>query len=246
MNDSETIWLAFADYYRSTILSRETDPNKLHDLKAGLDKAQVYSEADVEDLVRKFLGNESRESLDPILDGCAARYRDDLDEDGQVAFKGDAKAFVRTYNFLASIIAFGNPAWEKLCIFLNFLIPKLPAPREEDLSKGVLDSIDMESYRVEVQALKPILLPDEDAEIDPAVPRRYPPRSRPTRPTRTPWRETTGRTPASSTTGPSSVSSSRCSRIRPSSSSSSWTTRASANGLPIPFSPKPIATLPGS
>jgi len=169
MNDSETIWFAFADYYRSTILSRETDPNKLHDLKAKLDKAQVYSEEDIEDLVRRFLGNESREFLDPILDGCAARYRDDLDEDGQVAFKGDAKAFVRTYNFLASIIAFGNPAWEKLCIFLNFLIPRLPAPREEDLSKGILDSIDMESYRVEVQALRHILLPDEDAEIDPAM-----------------------------------------------------------------------------
>ncbi len=34
-------------------------------------------------------------------------------------------------------------------IFLNFLIPKLPAPIEEDLSKGILESIDMDSYRVE-------------------------------------------------------------------------------------------------
>ena len=44
---------------------------------------------------------------------------------------------------------------------------KLPAPREEDLSKGVLDAIDMESYRVEKQAMRKIALPDEDAEIDP-------------------------------------------------------------------------------
>ena len=34
MNDSDTIQKAFADYYRTTILSEETDPNKLHDLKA--------------------------------------------------------------------------------------------------------------------------------------------------------------------------------------------------------------------
>ena len=35
-NDIETIQAAFADYYRTTILSEETDPNKLHDLKADL------------------------------------------------------------------------------------------------------------------------------------------------------------------------------------------------------------------
>ena len=37
MNDTDTIQAAFADYYRTTILSEETDPNKLHDLKAALD-----------------------------------------------------------------------------------------------------------------------------------------------------------------------------------------------------------------
>jgi type I restriction enzyme R subunit len=28
-------------------------------------------------------------------------------------------------------------------------VPKLPAPKEEDLSKGLLETIDMDSYRVE-------------------------------------------------------------------------------------------------
>src|SRR5262249_46248859 len=32
-NDDETIMKSFADYYQTTILSRETDPNKLHTLK---------------------------------------------------------------------------------------------------------------------------------------------------------------------------------------------------------------------
>ena len=34
--------LAFQDYYRTTLPAEETDPNKLHDLKAALDAAQVY------------------------------------------------------------------------------------------------------------------------------------------------------------------------------------------------------------
>ncbi len=33
-NNTETIEQSFADYYRTTILSKETDPNKLHTLKA--------------------------------------------------------------------------------------------------------------------------------------------------------------------------------------------------------------------
>ena len=41
-NDADTIRDAFADYYRTTVLADESDPNKLHDLKAALDGYQVY------------------------------------------------------------------------------------------------------------------------------------------------------------------------------------------------------------
>ncbi len=166
-NDADTIQAAFEDYYRTTILSAETDPNKLHDLKADLDSYQVYDDTTVDQLVERYLGGADRDQLDPILDACVATYVDTLDEDGQVDFKGKSKAFVRTYSFLASVLSFSNAAWEKLSIFLNFLIPKLPAPKEEDLSKGILEAIDMDSYRVEVHAAMPIGLTDQDAEIAP-------------------------------------------------------------------------------
>jgi type I restriction enzyme R subunit len=167
MNDSETIQEAFAYYYRTTILAEETDPNRLHDLKAALDGRQVYTDAQIEEFVELYLGGADRDRLDPILDACVAVYRAQLDEDGQVDFKGKAKAFTRTYGFLSSILPYTNAEWEKLSIFLNFLIPKLPAPVEEDLAKGILEAIDMESYRVEKKAAMEIRLPDEDAEIPP-------------------------------------------------------------------------------
>ena len=167
LNDANTIRDAFADFYRATILADETDPNKLHDLQAELEGTQVYSEEQVEKLTRSYLGGEDRGRLDPILDRCVAVYRSELDEDGQVAFKGGAKAFVRTYAFLSLVLPYTDAEWEKRSIFLNVLIPKLPAPEEEDLSKGILDAIDLDSYRVEKQAMQRIMLPDEDAEIDP-------------------------------------------------------------------------------
>ena len=166
-NDANTIQEAFADYYRTTILSEETAPNKLHDLKAALDGYQVYADAEIDRLVTLYLGGADRDQLDPVLDACVAVYKGQLDEDGQVDFKGKAKAFGRAYGFLASILPYTNAEWEKLSIFLNFLVPKLPAPVEEDLSKGILESIDMDSYRVEKKASIRVQLADEDAEIDP-------------------------------------------------------------------------------
>lgn len=167
-DNAEAVKAAFQDYYRATIQTGETDSNKLHDLKNDLDAKQVYSWQQVENLVALYVTGADRDKLDPILDACVAEYIDALDEDNQVEFKGKAKAFVRSYGFLAAILTYGHPAWEKLAIFLNFLIPKLPAPKEEDLSKGVLEAIDMDSYRVEAQASLKMSMDDTDGIIEPA------------------------------------------------------------------------------
>jgi type I restriction enzyme R subunit len=37
-----------------------------------------------------------------------ADYRERLDEDGQVDFKGEAKAFLRNYGFLSQVLPYTN------------------------------------------------------------------------------------------------------------------------------------------
>ena len=82
-------------------------------------------------------------------------------------FKGKAKAFTRSYDFLASVLPYSNPGWERLSILLNCLVPKLPSPKEDDLAAGILETIDMDSYRVEKKAIQQIALNDTDAAIEP-------------------------------------------------------------------------------
>ncbi|MGI9251651.1 MAG: type I restriction endonuclease subunit R [Pseudohongiellaceae bacterium] len=166
-NDSDMIQKSFEPYYRTTILSDKTDPNKLHNLQSTLDSHQVYSEQQISNLVELYLNGAARDQLDPILDTCVNTYKTDLKEDDQVDFKGKAKTFVRIYGFLAAVLPYSYAEWEKLYTFLNFLIPKLPAPKEDDLSRGILETIDMDSYRAEIQASQKIGLPDQDGEIDP-------------------------------------------------------------------------------
>ncbi len=173
-NDADDIERSFADYYRATMLSGETDANKLHDLKYRLDESEVYTQERVEGVNRAFyfhngngLGSRRRgDSFEPILEDCVERYLK-LDEDGQVEFKGDAKSFTRTYAFLSQITDIRSKEWEELHTFLSFLIPKLPSPVEDDLSAGIEQAVDLESYHIEKQEMMKIILEDEDAEIEP-------------------------------------------------------------------------------
>ena len=166
-NDADTIEASFAPYYRTTVLGEETDPNKLHDLAAVLRASGVYTPEHVETFVERYLAGVERDRLDPLLDACAAEYIENLDEDDQVAFKGSAKAFVRTYGFLSAVLPYSNVEWEKLSIFLDFLLPKLPAPKEGDLAAGILETVDIDSYRVEKRTAMAIAVADDDGELDP-------------------------------------------------------------------------------
>ena len=165
-NKPELIEKSFSRYYRTTILSGETDPNKLYDLVATMEEYQVYSDEDVERLVDMYLDGADRDKLDPTIDACTAIYKQ-LETEDQIKFKSAAKAFCRTYGFLGAILPYGNADWERLSIFLNLLIPKLPSPREDDLSHGILEAIDLESYRNEARESMSIILEDSDSEVGP-------------------------------------------------------------------------------
>jgi type I restriction enzyme R subunit len=165
-NKTSNIEEAFSKFYRTTILSGETDPNKLYDLISVMEEYQVYDVSDVEQLVELFLSGAQRDRLDPILDACTAVYKQ-LELNDQIKFKSAAKSFVRTYGFLGAILPYGNVEWEKLSIFLNLLIPKLPLPRGDDFSEGILSTIDLNSYRNEAREAIAIKLEDADAEIAP-------------------------------------------------------------------------------
>lgn len=166
VNDTDKIKEAFDRYYKTTILSGETDVNKLNDLVDVIEPMEVYSQNQLDKFVDLYLGNAPREKLDPILDVCVENFKK-LEMDGQIQFKGCAKSFVRTYNFLSSILPYGSPAWEKLSIFLNLLTGKLPKLKIDDDTDEIYKDVSLEGYRLEAQATMAIVLKDENSEIEP-------------------------------------------------------------------------------
>lgn len=151
-NTAEEIEKAFKPYFESTILGEATDPNKLFDLQDALDNFQVYTREQVIEFSDKILANVPVDQLHAMLDSSTAIFRNDLAEEQQADFRAKVKTYVRLYIFLSQIVPFENPYLERLYIFLNHLQNKLGGETPIDLAQGILDNIDMDSYRLQLEA----------------------------------------------------------------------------------------------
>ena len=167
VNTTDDISEAFEPYYTTTILSEETDPNRLNDLQEALADHQVYSEAEVKEFCRLYHNGAERSEVASILDTAAQVFRDNLFKEEKIDFKTKAKSFERTYNFLGCLLDFNNPYWEELWWFLKYLIPKLTIDDTDDFAADILDDVDMESYRVSRQGMTNTALGEEDNEVAP-------------------------------------------------------------------------------
>ncbi len=166
-NTVEDIKSAFDPYYTSTILSEETSPNKLNDLLDALEKFEIFNEELVKDFFEKYSSNASRNFLDPIIDSAAHIFKYDLSLDKQIDFKQKVKSFLRTYSYLAKLLDFNNLYWEQLWWYLKYLLPKLIIEGDEDLAEGIIESIDMDSYRPDKQHTDKIILDDGIGVVEP-------------------------------------------------------------------------------
>ncbi len=167
-NDAGVIADSFSRYYKTAILSGETDPNELYNLEAIVMECEVFTQDEVKELVKLYTDGGSREKIDSVLDKHAVIFAN-LDKDLQIKFKRSARRFVKLYNFLGAILPYSNAEWERLCIFLTLLLPKLPAVRDDDFPAGLYEAVDLESYRIEAKETMSLALDDDDKEISPAT-----------------------------------------------------------------------------
>lgn len=165
-NDADTIKESFQRFFKATILSKETDPNKLNDLIQTIEEANIYTQEDVDVLNEKYWAGASREELDPIVNASVDRFKE-LEEKEQVRCKSSVKAFLRTYPFLAAVLPFKSVEWEKLNTFYALLVHKLPVLRGEDFTEGLLEAIDFDQYRIVKGEEQKIQLENKDTEIEP-------------------------------------------------------------------------------
>lgn len=165
-NDADSIRDSFQRFYKTTILSKETDPNKLNDLILEIEAANIYTETDIYSLNEKYWSGAPREEIDPIINASVERFKE-LDENSQIRCKSSIKAYLRTYPFLAAVLPFKSVEWEKLNTYYTLLIHKLPVLKGEDFTEGLIEAIDFDQYRIIKGEEQKIELENSDAEIEP-------------------------------------------------------------------------------
>ena len=168
-NDPELIKDAFQRYYKTTLLSGESDINKLNDLTETIEKFNIYTQEDEDSVVElKLSGNdEDRPKIDAILDGIVNRFKDELNEEQQIKCKSAIKNFCRCYPYFSAIMPYESPEWEKQYIFYALLVKKLPKLKIDDFTEGLLQDIDFDKYRLVKEEERAIVLENTVTEIDP-------------------------------------------------------------------------------
>lgn len=173
-NSTEDIKTAFDPFYTATTLSKATDVNVLHDLKAALDSVGVYEWFEVEDFTDKYFRGVNAQELSPIIDIGADRFNRalELEDQTKADYKIKAKQFVKIYGQMASIMPYEVMDWEKLFWFIKFLIPKLfVTDKESDALDELLNTVDLSTYGLErVKLNSSIGLDSTETELDPQNP----------------------------------------------------------------------------
>lgn len=165
-NDADDIQKSFQRFYKTTLLSKETDPNKLNSLIQEIEDANIYTDDEVRELNDRYWKGEEREKLDPIVNVAVERFNT-LDDNKKILCKSSIRGFLRTYPFVAAVMPFKSTEWEMLETYYSLLIHKLPKLSQEDFTKGLIDAIDFDSYRLIRGEEKKIELENKETEIDP-------------------------------------------------------------------------------
>lgn len=157
-NTHEEIGESFSTFYEQTFLGEPTDINKIFDLKSNLYEYEIFSQEEVDEFAERILRRERENIIHAKLDVMVARYDALGSDDTKLEFYNKARTYLKDYSFLAQILPFEDIELEKTYILLKKLIAKLMPPRAEDLAKGILDNVDFESYRVQLDKTLDITL----------------------------------------------------------------------------------------
>ena len=166
VNDTEKIVESFQPFYTSTVLTGETEPDKLYDLQNEIESFTIFSDDHIDRFCKEFYRNtETDERLHPIIDEVVDNFKNLENDEQKEEFKSKIQSFIRLYSYISQIINFTEVNWEKLYVFLRFLNKKLPKGIIDRIS--IIDSVDLGSLRIQMMGESRLSLEDKGGEIEP-------------------------------------------------------------------------------
>ncbi|MDE0300808.1 MAG: type I restriction endonuclease [Candidatus Poribacteria bacterium] len=165
VNEPDAVQAAFQQYYQTTMLAEETDPNRLYDLQRQLEDFNLFDEHHLDRFCRVFYDQEEPdERMQGILDEVVQSWRE-REEEEREEFRSALQSYIRLYGYISQLISFTDAGLEKLYVFVRSLNKKLPKREGADVS-DVLEAVDLDSFRVQqVHKDLQLKLESEDSEV---------------------------------------------------------------------------------
>jgi len=147
-NDVDQVVESFQKYYTTTLLTGETDPDKLYEYLTEIQSYNLFTKQEVEDFCKVFFAKDRDDGeLQPYLNQALDLYNKIEDEEKQEEFKSLIQSFMRLYGYVSQIMSFTDEDIEKAFIFLRYLNKKLPKKSSDRLD--ISDAIDLDSLRIQ-------------------------------------------------------------------------------------------------
>lgn len=189
VNEPQDILDAFLPYYKDASIEGNTDPDLVHDIRAKLDAAGIYTDAEIDAFVAGYFGK-NHGALTAPLTSAAARFADawhaaqassdKAKVDELELFRKDVGSFVRLYDFLSQIVNYEDVELEKRSLFLRLLRPRLVRAKGAEIidlstvelthikqARAADQSLDLASG--DIIALKPAIAPGSGQSRDPQM-----------------------------------------------------------------------------
>ena len=166
VNTHEEIGKSFSTFYGQTYLKEPTNIDNIYTLKSELFDYGIYTQDELNSFIEAIRKEQDENKIHSKLDNMIKEYNAKSDDE-KTKFYTKAKVYLRKYAFLAQILPFNDIELEKLSILLKMLITKIVPPRTEDLAKGILNNVDLNSIRIILDSKKDISL-SSNGELSPA------------------------------------------------------------------------------
>ncbi|EOD4833739.1 type I restriction endonuclease subunit R [Campylobacter upsaliensis] len=166
VNTHEEIGKSFSTFYGQTYLKEPTNIDNIYTLKSELFDYGIYTQDELNSFIEAIRKEQDENKIHSKLDNMIKEYNAKNDDE-KTEFYTKAKVYLREYAFLAQILPFNDIELEKLSILLKMLITKIVPPRTEDLAKGILNNVDLNSIRIILESKKDISL-SNNGELSPA------------------------------------------------------------------------------
>ncbi|MBN1292381.1 MAG: type I restriction endonuclease subunit R, partial [Candidatus Latescibacteria bacterium] len=166
INTQEEIESAFQMYYGRTTLDRDTDPQKLYNMKYAVEEMGVFTQADVDLFADLFVGQKaSSRKISPIFTKIILGKFTALNDEEKDRFRDVVRRYVKQYSFVSQIITWVDADLEKFYLFTKLLLKYIP-PKSDTLPEEILSMVDMDKFRLQEQENGSIMLKPEDVELE--------------------------------------------------------------------------------